>query len=100
MWRDTAAPAPVPVSVTIALTPGLAPVAVSVAVLWPGAVGANWTVTAHDLSGPRLASVQVSAVLVNVDDPASVIVSAPDPEAPWFVTVNCWDCVCPGATSP
>lgn len=38
------------------------PIAVSVAAANPAAVGANWTLTVHDLRGPRLVPEHVSAV--------------------------------------
>src|SRR5215468_3951658 len=76
------------------------PVAVSVALsVWPGVAGAYCTVTLHDFFEPRLIPVQVSAVLVNADDPAKVTPSIPL-TLPEFVRVNTWDTFWPAFTVP
>src|SRR5579859_7008328 len=79
----------VPVSASVAVAFLLA--AVSVAVTVPGLVGANCTVTVHDLPGPRLVPVQVSAVTVNSADPGSVTFSAPLAVRPELASVNVCD---------
>jgi hypothetical protein len=62
--------------------------AVSVAVTLPLLAGANCTVTVHDLPGPKLVSVQVSAVIVNAADPGTVTVSTLLPLPPELASVN------------
>ena len=69
---------------------------VSVAVsAWPGMAGVYRTVTLHDLFGPRLVPVQLSAVLVKAPEPASVIFSTAVAESPKLVRVNALERVCP-----
>lgn len=77
------------------------PVAVSVAVsLSPLPVGAYWIVTLHDLSGPRLRPVHVSAVVVNAVEPGSVTVIAPEALPPVLLSVNVCNVVVPEAIGP
>ena len=73
---------PAPVSASVAAVFWLT--AVSVAPAAPVAVGANCTVTLHDLPGPRLVPVHVSAVTVNAADPGRVIFSALLADPPVF----------------
>src|SRR4051812_6048253 len=101
MWPPATAVVAAPVKAMLARAAGLVPVAVSVAAsLWPATAGAYSTVTLHECPGPRPFPVQASAVFVKAPDPASAIVSPPDPEPPAFLTVNACDDVCPGATVP
>jgi hypothetical protein len=80
------------VSVRLARAAAFLPDASSVAgVLTPDAVGAYWTVTIHDLLGPKLVPVQPSDVTVNVPGPDSDTVSAADAELPVLVSVNVCD---------
>src|SRR5215813_8186682 len=78
-WPGTAPrEAPVPVSATVAVAAGFFfPAAVKVAVTVPELAGANRTVTVHVFPGARLR--QVSPVMVNAAEPASVTRSLPVP---------------------
>ncbi|HEU4734271.1 MAG TPA: hypothetical protein VFT22_40545 [Kofleriaceae bacterium] len=67
-------------------------VALSVAVsLAPAALGLYWIVTLHDLFGPRLVALQLSAVFVNAAELDRLMVSAPVAEPPELVSVNVCD---------
>jgi hypothetical protein len=74
--------------------------AVSVAVAVPAPGGANRTAIVHDLPGPRLVPVHVSAVMVNAADPASATFSAPVADPPELASVNACEAGCPTATCP
>jgi hypothetical protein len=65
-------------------------------------VGANWTVTAHDLPLPSAVPLQVSEVIENAvaPDPESETLSIPVAEPPELVSVNAFEAVCPGVTAP
>jgi hypothetical protein len=85
----------------LAVAPAFFPVAMNVAVsVWPAAVGAYSTVTAHDFFGPRLVPVQASDVIENASEPESATFSAPDAEPPEFLSVKAFEAVCPGVTAP
>jgi len=62
--------------------------------------GANRTVTVHDVLGPRLVAVQVSAVMVNAADSDSVTVSVRLAWPPVLASVNVWAAVWPAVTCP
>ena len=90
-----------PFSVTLAYAGGLLLVAESVAVLFcPAVVGAYRTVMKHDFLGPRLFALQVSPVIVKVDEPASAITSALVAAPPELARRNCCDAVCPALRLP
>ena len=72
----------------LVLEVGLVPFAESMAVVETAAVGAYWTVTLHDLPGPRAVPVQASAVIVNVAEPESEALSMPVAEPPELVSTN------------
>jgi hypothetical protein len=77
------------------------PVAASVAVSFsPLLAGAYWTVTLHDMPGPRLRPVQVSAVVLNALAAGSVMVSAPEALPPVLVSLNVCVVVVPEAIGP
>jgi hypothetical protein len=77
------------------------PITLSVALsLAPSLVGAYCTVTLHDLFGPRLPAVHVSAVVENADAPVSDTVIAPVAAPPELVSVNVCDAVVPESIGP
>ena len=86
---------PVPESRSVAVVPGFAPAAFSVAVAAPALAGANCTATVHDFRGPRL-PLHVSLVIVNAAAPVKVTVSAPVADPPELASVNVCDAVWPG----
>src|SRR5215471_16508630 len=92
--------APVPVSESVAVAVDLALTAVRPALTAPVPDGANCTVTVHDLPGPRLVPVQVSAVIVNAGGPDSATLTAPAADPPVLASVNICDAVCPVVTAP
>src|SRR6516225_9665151 len=94
------AEAPVPVSESVARTAFLLLAAVSVAAGVPVRAGANRTVTVHDVPGPRLVAVQVSAVMVNAADPDSVTVTARLALPPVLASVTVWAAAWPTVTCP
>ena len=61
---------------------------------------ANRTVTVHDVLGPMLVAVQVSAVMVNAADSDNVTVSARLALPPVLASVNVWAAVWPAVTCP
>jgi hypothetical protein len=78
-----------PVSVTDELAVDLLPLAVSVALsLSVLPLNEYVTVTVHVYFGPRLVPVQVFAVMLNRDDPDSVIFRAAVADLPEFVSVK------------
>ena len=79
----------------LALAGGLLPFAANVAMLWPAVVGAYWTVTLHDLPGPRAVPVQASAVIVNSAAPPSETLSIPVAALPELVSANVCDSASP-----
>lgn len=91
-------------SVSVAIAPGLLLLPLSVAVSpSPVLVKEYWTVTVHDLPGPRLVPVQVSEVVENVADPPApdtAILSAELALPPEFFSVNVCVKVLPGLTVP
>ena len=84
----------------LALAAGLVAFAASVAVVCPAVVGAYWTVTLHDLRGPRAVPVQASAVIVNSVVLPSETLSAPVAAPPEFLSVNVCDAAWPTLTAP
>jgi hypothetical protein len=76
----------------LATVRGFALVAVSVALSVAARVGVYNTVTAQVFFVEMLFALQVSAVLVNDDEPVRLITSALVAEPPPFVSVNLTDC--------
>src|SRR6478735_8919477 len=93
-------PLPAPPSSRLADAARFLPTAANVAETGPTARGANRTVTEHDLPGPRLAPVQVSAVTVNAAAPAAEMVKAPEALPPLFTRVNARSGLPPIDTKP
>src|SRR5215472_8199400 len=91
---------PVPVRGSVAVAADLAPTAVSTAVTVPALAGANCTVTAHDLPGPRLIPEHASALIANAGWPDSVSVSARAADPPVFARISVCVAVWPVATTP
>ena len=64
----------------------------------PTARGANRTVTVHDLPGPRLVPVQVSAATLKAAEPATETVKTPEALPPLLASVNTRSGVSPRST--
>ena len=80
---------PVPHNDRVAMAGALTASTVPVAFTVPGALGANCTVTVHDLRGPKLLPVHVSAVTVNASAPDNdTFFTARDALKPEFLNVN------------
>src|SRR5262245_10276309 len=92
--------AALPVSPRSAVAVAFLPLAFSVALPGPDAVGAYSTVTVHDFLGPRLVSLQLSSVIANASGPVNVTVNAADADPPELMSVNVCVAVFPTPVKP
>src|SRR6476620_6037299 len=100
MLDPAPSPRPAPLRAMLAVAAWFFPTAANVAETGPTARGANRTVTVHDLPGPRLVPVQVSAATLKAAEPATETVKAPEALPPLLASVNTRSGLAPIDTRP